>query len=461
MEFLSYLFFALPFVMALLLAIVVVVSVWSLATTPTTGAVMVLVATSLEAAFVALPPIRVGINIFLGDLVSILLALALLLRARHYPWASPIGRSWLVFGLFMFASFFVGLAKFGVAAGSDFRTYFFYFWAGVAYFLAFDISPQQLARIRSVFIGAAVFIGLLACARWGAWLGGVDLGPFQARVVDGNNFRVVSAGHAVVIAVGALFLMQRWLLRESGLGAAALSTLMLLVVLALQHRSVWGAVILGFLGLIAMQRKQLGRGGGAVLWVILGVAVLLAPLLLLGVGSGVQQSVGGSVQEAFASRSTFTGRFEGWRNLLTEWSAGGIQSYVAGQPFGSGYARQQQGFTVSWTPHNYYVHVLLRTGVFGLLAMLFAFLLAAIRLIGARNSSGAVWMPALLALIVLELAFFVPYSALFEQAIFCGMALSVAARLAPKAILPAERPWMHRATSLTSPGAPAGRWGRA
>jgi O-antigen ligase len=251
--------------------------------------------------------------------------------------------------------------------------------------------------------------------------------------VDGNYFRVVTAGQAMVIAVGALFLMQRWLLRESGSGEVAVAALMLLVVLVLQHRSVWGAVIFGLLSLVALQRQRLGRSGGAALWVIIGVLAVLVPLLLLGVGSGVQQSVGGSVQEALSNRSTFTGRVEGWRNLLSEWSTGGVRSYVMGQPFGSGYARQQQGYTVLWTPHNYYLHVLLRTGVAGLLAFMITFVVAGARLFRARDGDSARWVPILLALVLLELAFFVPYSALIEQAIFCGMALSVAARLAPRA----------------------------
>lgn len=435
MELLAYLFAALPFVIALLIALGTVALVWGLATSPAAGAAWVLFASLLQAAFVFVPSINLGINIFVGDLVSVLLGMALVIRGARYPWASAIGRAWLVFGIFMIASFLLGVARFGAGrAGSDFRTYFFYFWTGVAYFLTFEMSPAQLRRIRSVFICAALLIVSLACIRWVAELGDISLGAFGAAFRDGKRFRVVSAGQTVIIAVGALFLLQRWLTRESGFGAAALAMLMLLAVMVLQHRSAWGAVVLGLAGLIALQRKQLGRSGGAALWVVLGVVAVLVPLLLLGLGGDVQQSVGGSVQEAVSDRSTFVGRIEGWRSLLAEWSASGVRSYAIGQPFGSGYLREQQGTMVSWTPHNYYVHVLVRTGVIGLLALLFVFVLAGVRLFAARSGGLAPWVPILVAFLMLELAYFVPYSANFEQAIYCGMALAVAARLAPKVV---------------------------
>jgi hypothetical protein len=461
MEFLAYLFVAPPFIIAFLLAVGAVVLLWALASTPTAGAAWVLVATSLEAAFVLVPPIHLGINIFLGDLVSVFLALALVMRARHYPWASAIGRAWLVFGLFMFASFVLGTAKYGVRAGSDFRTYFFYFWVGISYFLTFEMSPVRLQRIRSVYIAAAIFIVALSCIRWMALLGHLDLGPFQAYVPDGKTLRVVTAGQAMIIVVGAMFLLHRWLLRESGFGVAALAAVMLLVVVALQHRSVWVAGLLGLMGLVVFQRQQLGRGGGAVLWLIVGLIAALLPLLLLGVGSDVQQSVGGSVQEGLSSRSTFVSRVEGWRNLLAEWRAGGISGYAIGQPFGSGYVRAQQGSLVTWSPHNYYVQVLLRTGVVGLAAMLFAFVAAAVRLFKTRDVDGARWAPLLLAMVLLELAFFVPYPALFDQAIFCGMALAVAARRAARPVTVGEAQIGHAPLGSRRSRAMSGLWRHA
>ncbi|MBS0446510.1 MAG: O-antigen ligase family protein [Proteobacteria bacterium] len=462
MDALAYVFAAIPFLVSFLMAVLLIGLFWGLVGSPVWGAGAVLAFAVIEAAFVFIPPIHLGFNIFPGDVVSIAIGIALVLRAGHYPWGSSIGRLWLVFGAFMFASFAVGAASYGAAAGSDFRVYFFYSWVTVAYFMTFELHPPQLARMRTMVILAALCLVGLTFVRWAAFGAGVDLGPFQAFVVDGNNFRVVSAGQALIIGVGALLLIQRWLLRQAGSGSISLAVVFLLTLVALQHRSVWVAVLIGLATMVMLQRKQLGRSSGSLLLVLgLGIA-LIVPVLILGLGGGVSETVAASAREAVSSRSTFTGRAEGWKALLTDWKAGGLHSYVLGQPFGSGYAREQQGSTVAWSPHNYYIHVLLRTGVLGLLAMVTTLMVAARRLFRARDVEYPEWVPLLVGLLLLELAYFIPYSALIEQAIWCGSALSLAARLKPSAPALAPPPALQQGLATKpAPLRSGGYWGRA
>lgn len=429
MELLSYFFVGFPFVVSLLLAVAVIVLIWVLAHSPAWGAGLVLGYASIEALFVATPPINLGVNIFLGDLVSVSLGIALLLRVGDLPWRSAIARLWVVFGIFLLLSLALGMARYKAAAASDFRVSFFYAWIAIAYFMSFELTEAQLVRIGTLFTVAALFLLLLAGVRWMAEANSVRLGSIGVVFPDNNYFRVVGAGQALTISIGALFLLQRWLLRKAGFATLAMVGVLLLAVAVLQHRSVWAAASVGLMALVALQRRQLGRRTGPVLLIPMVGVALMALVLVLGGGQAVQQSVGRSAQEVAGERSTFTGRTEGWRSLLIEWSAGGFKSYAIGQPFGSGYAREQQGVTVKWTPHNYYVQSLLRAGVLGALASLLAFVLAAYRLFRARKGEHAAWMPMYFALLVMELFYFIPYAAQIEHAIFCGVAFSIAARL--------------------------------
>ena len=160
---------------------------------------------------------------------------------------------------------------------------------------------------------------------------------------------------------------------------------------------------------------------GLVVVTVIVIAALYGSLDMIG------NTVDQSFHEAFSDRSTFTGRIEGWQELVGEWSRGDLAGYLIGSPFGSGYARVQQGGVVTWTPHNYYLQTLLRTGVIGVFALIAVYGVGMYRLLWTESepiSHG----PLFFALLAMELAYFIPYPALFEQSIFSGVAFCVVAR---------------------------------
>ena len=427
MEVLSYFLIAVLFLVAFSAALAVVICFSWLLTNPVAGAALVLVIFLLEVVFVSLPAINVGFNIFPGDIASLALGIVAVIRIGKVGRLTTISSAWLVLGLVLFISFTRGMSRYGVSAGSDFRTYFFYFWTGVAYFLTFDLTESQLYTIAKLWIAVCLCTMALVYFRWGADAAGLKIGPSWSQVGAGVPFRVVGAGAAMVLAVGLLILVHQQLCGQLPRHLAILPLFLLFTLLLLQHRTVWVAALTGLITLFMTEKGHRTKGvvkvtvAGLVVVTVIVIAALYGSLDMIG------NTVDQSFHEAFSDRSTFTGRIEGWQELVGEWSRGDLAGYLIGSPFGSGYARVQQGGVVTWTPHNYYLQTLLRTGVIGVFALIAVYGVGMYRLLWTESepiSHG----PLFFALLAMELAYFIPYPALFEQSIFSGVAFCVVAR---------------------------------
>jgi O-antigen ligase len=142
-------------------------------------------------------------------------------------------------------------------------------------------------------------------------------------------------------------------------------------------------------------------------------------------------------------------RIDGWVALISQW-ASTPTNWFTGEPFGASFLRRIEGSDVVAEPHNFYIEILLRTGAFGLIALL----ALTVGLVAAtwRTSSeyaGVFGSGVLPALLMMQVIWFMAWSPGIEEGILTGIAISLAARRPtdrpPQAIadLASRRPSAH------------------
>jgi hypothetical protein len=422
-------FYTLFILVPLVLGLTVAYSGIRLVTSLNFGVALVLGLLGLETWLVSLPAIRIGLNIYPQDLVFVGLAAVGGIRMLIGTNPRPAAFAWFFFGVMLVVSFVLGVFKYHTEAGVDLRPTF-YFWATALYIGSFRIGITEANRIMKMSLMVGVVALLIVFYRWvsdALHLGSVVYNQIGA----GKPLRVVTAGQAYFLA--ALTIMLAWSAATGRISkwASWLFLPFALTVLLLQHRSVWVATIVG-LGVLYLGEPRL-RGRFVRMSAIGGVvgSLLLIPLIAIGVMDPVFTALDESVQETMLSHgSTLTWRLESNQALFSQWLNGGLREYLIGKPFGSGYERflADLGHVTNYSPHNFYIQMLMRVGLVGVVAMLVAYLYAIRRLWVGRlqeaTTGFAGYLP-LAAVLVSSLVFFYPYGAHFIQGLFLGLALAV------------------------------------
>lgn len=395
------------------------------------GLVLVLATFFLEIVWVEFPGYWVGIYLYPTDLVFAFLALPAFLRllfARDFP-----GRSapWLLFGVLLAASFGVGLAQFGKPAGTELRQ-FFYMWVSVLYFMSFPLDAAR-ARItlRAWFVFAALLF-LLALARWAAESAGLPIADTWRGTGAAAEYRVLPSGGTLFLLDALVLIVFLMTARTARRWMWVAVPALLATVFVMQHRSVWltaaGTFLALYLAFPGQVRLKLVR---PLVGAMIVVVVIGGGLVGYGKLDALMSSVTRSAVLATDSRGTAGGRIYGWHQLLLQLSPA---EYVTGKPFGSGYERYDfpnVRWKATYDPHNFYLQTLLRTGVPGLALLLATYLLTLTRLLRDRGGIATPDLPPrlLVVMLVSQLVFMVPYRLPYEQAIWLGLAISVAASL--------------------------------
>ncbi|MDP2267121.1 MAG: O-antigen ligase family protein, partial [Thiobacillus sp.] len=258
--------------------------------------------------------------------------------------------------------------------------------------------------------------------------------------IDGA-IRVIKSKEALVLAqvlIGGLFFAAA----ARGLQVAQwLSPLLLGATLALQHRSVWFAALVGVLTRFMAVRSKQSSTASQLLLVAAIVGVTAIPLVFSEKLSGLTQQIQQSAERALQGRDTTHERLSNWKSLIKLWYQGGAKSIVIGQSFGadsSRYVEEEGGRGVrkiTYFAHNLFVQTLYTTGLVGLTALLAAFtyvMRGLYRL--TREGVGGMDTQILLVIVVMQMAYYVPYQTDYLQSLLFGVALSyVAMRLPRKA----------------------------
>lgn len=391
--------------------------------------------------------LHLGINLFYTDFALVLIGMGAGLRLLFAPDFPLRHWAWLLFSAMICLSLALGLASYGTGAGVSVRGYFYMMVTGL-YGMSFPMDARRVRLTLNVLVAVAGFLLLLTVYRWVVYFT-----PITALLPEGGSYnvdgaiRVIKSNEALILAqvlIGGLFFAAT----ARGLYVAQLlSPLLLGSVLALQHRSVWLAALVGGLMRFLVVRSKQSSTASQLLLVAAIVGITSIPLVFTEKLSGLTQQVGQSAERALQGHDTTHERFGNWKSLIQLWYQGGAKSIVIGQSFGadsSRYVEDEKGGArkINYYAHNLYVQTLYNTGLIGLTALLASFAYVVRNLYRFnRDGVGGTETQILLVLMVMQMAYYVPYGTDYLQGLLFGVALSYVAVNRPrKALAPATIP---------------------
>lgn len=422
---LRYTFTAIPFVIAVLLPLFLFYGAWAFYHRPTAGVSSVIWVFVLETLIVIQPRLPLGVQLFLPDLLFLLIGAAGMLRIfttrlhRHHY-------AWLVFGGVLFLSFALGAVRHGTQAGVEFRT-FFYFWAGIWYLMTFHLTGEQIDKIMRTYMVAAAVMVVLVTMRWTTLALGLDIVRYWNE--SGRSLRVFDAAQTFFLAQAFLIGLYAYLNKVGPAWWRAFLPILFVCIVVLQHRTVWAVTLASVVIIVLLSGRVRSKAISTFLLAgVLGAAVLL-PFVAGGKLDTVQQSLAHSVEEIGQRKSTLMWRVQSWQTLLEQWAYGGPVVNMIGNPFGAGFSRHielaQKELTQN--PHNHYVYALLRAGLVGLLAMLAVYFMGLRSMWANRGQTVVRLVDArlLIALVVGQLMYFISYPAHYSQLIALGLTVAL------------------------------------
>ena len=389
------------------------------------GAALLLGATLMSATLVSRVPsltLPGGIRVQLHDVGFTLVLAAAILRMLRMPRFTKWQRWALLVAVMLVLSLVRGVAAFGPQHAIAELRLFLAFVAGALYFSTFAPSRRMNDRIGRIWLVLSIPMMIVVCLRWLATLAGIDLGVPPAEFGADAALKVLNGPYAFFLADAVILTVPFWHLRDRRSRRLTwLGALLLVFVVLLDRRTVWLTVVVG-LAVVMVRNRSLSRRV---------LAMVVGAVLLAGVGYvalvGGSEGEGGSVATSAVSTGTLDWRIQGWYELVDGLPKGRV---VTGEPLGSGFTREVQGSEVEAEPHNFYVTVLLRAGVVGLLALiaLTVGLLRALWRLPAPGDHDGLLAPGVFpALLAMQIVWFIAWTPGMEQGIVTGLAAGLAA----------------------------------
>lgn len=418
-------------VVAIIVCAVVARFAWRLfksADSTTIPVACLLIGFCLESIFVKQPYIQVGLQIYPNDLISlfVLLSLAIGFIYRPLPITEGPFVLWLAFGGTIILSLIVGLDEYGRYAGTEVRP-FFYLWVAGLYCSATDFRESDLRRIGRWCTWSAYAFIAIAIYFWV----GIESGFINRKEVfdyagGGTVFRPVGSHAAFFVAAVALVQTMAWLrgtgTRFSGWHAVAF----IAFVTILQHRSVWIAAVIGLSCVFFLERRHLQKR----LPMLLAFALISSLVISLAAGVGYFDELTRRMLQSTLSmtdhQGTFAARVDGWERLIETWVESSMQTIVFGFPFGRGYTRMYYGQLIEFAPHNFYLDLVLRVGLVGLVLFLSATGIAILHALRADYTSEFEYllMRGLGVGLLASLVYYIAYPSYYILGAATGVALA-------------------------------------
>ena len=415
MEFLA----ALPFLIFSLYA------VYSFSVKPVGAVICILLASLVNAWFVALPTVKIGLNIYIHDGVFILIFISAMIRIffmGQFRYISPL---WTIYGLLLFYGLFVGYKLNGTNAGVDFRD-LFYYWTGVLYFMSFTYFKESLDKILKYWLLICSILLLIVYFRLVAEYLHLPISATWINADSGDiRFRVINAGQAYLLGMSIIMLFSRYLIPSVIKPSKVITVLFIIAVIALQHRSVWAATLFAILSASFLPSVKSSNLLSNILAVGLLGFILLSPILYFGFADKILGMIGKSAERATnLTGGTFGDRVRGWQLIIKYWLQSPFLNKLIGDPFGGGYAGMKT------FPHNFTFQNLLRVGALGTFIFYSFYLLILSKLYFniRKNSEDKFYSALFFMLIISQILYYIPYGTHPELGIILGIAASLANR---------------------------------
>lgn len=420
---LRYTITAIPFVIAVLLPLFLFYGAWAFYHRPTAGVSSVIWVFVLETLIVIQPRLPLGVQLFLPDLLFLLIGAAGMLRIfsvrlyrQHY--------TWLFFGAVLMLSFALGVLRYGSVAGVEFRP-FFYFWAGVWYLMTFQLTDEQFDKIMRIYMAAAAALVAIVIFRWVTLALDMDIVRYWNE--SGKSLRVFDAAQTFFLGQAFVIGLYAYLNKSGPAWWRTFLPILFICVVVLQHRTVWAVTLVSVALMFVLVGKIRSKATSTfLLAAVIGTAVLI-PFFMGGQLDVVQQSLTSSVEELGKERSTLGWRVQSWTTLLEQWAYGGPVGHMIGNPFGAGFSRhiEMSQNELTQNPHSNYVYLLLRVGLVGFVAMLASYfmVLRAMRNPDFHTAARVVDRKLLIVLVAGQLTYFISYPVHYSQFIPLGLSL--------------------------------------
>jgi hypothetical protein len=429
--------FALATVMPYLVAILLGITVPAIAllcySRFSAGLFVIIAMFAAEALWMEVGGLQLGIRIYYTDFVLVLIAIVALLRFVLVRGTSRWHWAWGLYTLAFILSLGTGLLGYGSNAGVQARTYFYCFATG-SYAMSFKIERRDIELVLDILSAIVFFLVTMCIYRWTVYyLPITELLPEGGVYNVDGAVRVVFSREALIL--GQVFVASIYF-AKLGRGLTFVrfvSPLVFTTVIVLQHRSVWLAVLVGLMGGLLVGRSRSGSKLSQALLLAGIITVTTLPLALSETLSGVTSQVTGSASRAVDGAGSVVGRFQNWQGLIELWGAGGPRSWVFGNSFGTDatrYGRDSTGVNqkITFAAHNHYIQTLYNLGLLGLFGFLASMTYAIKGLYRlCSEGKGDNTAEALLTILLMQAAFYVPYSSDYLQSVLLGVAMAYVA----------------------------------
>lgn len=233
--------------------------------------------------------------------------------------------------------------------------------------LPFTFNDKKVQKKFKFYIEIIILFCIIC---WALDFAGIEI--VRAQSDAGTTMRVLRAEQVQALGLIAIWMSYSDINSYKG-KLRKLTIALLLVIVLLQHRSVWLSVAIGFVYLFLLgkfqntnaakvfrSKKFLSQFGAAVIVVIIALFALRNSTLMEQLVRGLQGIQGGEGTTLAYRQQLWVGHLSGLTPF--EW--------FIGKPFGSGYFVQLANYTRDLTPHSAFVQTIIRTGLCGLVSMI-------------------------------------------------------------------------------------------
>lgn len=411
-----------------------------LAANPVLGGALIGVVFLIESFIGPGEPLIKTPQVYAQDVLFALLLACLPIRLfkREFGFGQAPVLALMLFVVLWMISALLGLSTFQSAGGVQARDDF-YTCTAALYLASFALGPIEFGRWGRMGVWMTWSLVVIAMVLAVGYKTGMLRPSEQWLIHSRNEFRVLAATQASILAAAVAVALYAHMYKVGKTSHYVAGVMALLMVVILQHRSVWVATLI-MIGIVAARDAVkivplLARFAGLAL---IGVIIVAPISFYLGWTDRLFETLFESFELATRSEGTHTGRIKDWTELLIQWQDYPWWEKLIGRRYGSGWDRWVVDRFISYSPHNAYVAIVLRVGLLGLSAFVFCYVWAVANLwrLARRTTDVAETMVAktLVAMLIVHMIYFMSYQAMYMHGAVLGAAVAFARmRLASRA----------------------------